>query len=404
MESKNKERKSHVRRPHVSESERVMLEYLWNVEQLSQSEISKRLNRAQSVISRELYSGNVLDFSHLSRPELLRLPIHARIKYSATRGQFNATKKSFRFGQGNKLTPELKKLIEHWINDEKWTPEEISARIEDVNVSASTIRNWANRHELDIKIKKYHTNNRNERHRQNTIREKEAEIARLRSKLRENGELVRHSIYERPETINSRSRFGHWEIDLVLPAKNRDGMWTDKSAIMTIVERKTRFLAMYKIKSKRSDDVIAGFDKFLSEYGNLVRTITADNGIEFVSWDFLEHVQKEKNIKIYYATPSSPQQRGSNEFKNRNLRKYLPKGQTFYQISQAKLNDIMDKINRKPMLQALNGRSPIELFEKEYRKLENNKRAYSKRKLISNHVDNNEIMTKDNTDILGHEN
>ncbi|CDX66479.1 Putative uncharacterized protein [Leuconostoc citreum] len=71
-----------------------------------------------SSILRELHRGNTLDFSHLDRRTLLNMDIHARIKYSAQRGQYIATKKRFRMGQGLLLTPELKELIEHWINVE----------------------------------------------------------------------------------------------------------------------------------------------------------------------------------------------------------------------------------------------------------------------------------------------
>lgn len=119
---------------------------------------------------------------------------------------------------------------------------------------------------------------------------------------------------------------------------------------------------------------------FWKDYGELVRSITSDNGIEFSSWAFLEHVQKELGVKMYYSTPSSPHERGTNERKNRELRKYLPKGQTFFKVNQQKLDEIASKINRKPMLKALNGRSPVELFEVEYRKFSRYKRAYAKRK------------------------
>ncbi len=70
--------------------------------------------------------GNVLDFSNLDRHTLLRMNIHARIKYSAQRGQYIATKKRFRMGQGLLLTPEL---IEYWINVENWTPEQIAGNV-----------------------------------------------------------------------------------------------------------------------------------------------------------------------------------------------------------------------------------------------------------------------------------
>lgn len=64
------------------------------------------------------------------------------------------------------------------------------------------------------------------------------------------------------------------------------------------------------------------FRLFYERYGKAVRTITADNGSEFISWDFLEYVQKELKIKLYYATPSSPQQRGSNENRNGSVAKF----------------------------------------------------------------------------------
>jgi transposase, IS30 family len=232
-----------TRRPKLNESERVMIEYLWNVEQLSQSEIGKRLNHSQSVIARELKPDNTLDHSHFSRAELLRLPIHVRIKYSATRGQYNSVKNGFRFGQGSKLTPELKQQIEYWINDEKWTPEQVAADIEDVDISASIIRQWARRKEIDIKISHYKATSKAERERNKSLREKEIELSRLRSQLRDTGELARHSIYDRPETVNKRKQFGHWEVDLVLPAKGNEKTILDPSAILTIVKRKTRFFA-----------------------------------------------------------------------------------------------------------------------------------------------------------------
>lgn len=134
--------------------------------------------------------------------------------------------------------------------------------------------------------------------------QKQREIDRLRSKLKSQGILVRYSIYERPPKINTRRQFGHWEIDLVLPAKGKNGEINDKSAILTLVERKTRFYVLIKIDSKQSFDVIKGFRYFYKNYGKWVRTITADNGIEFMSWDFLEVVQQEYKTKSYGFTTS----------------------------------------------------------------------------------------------------
>ena len=127
-----------------------------------------------------------------------------------------------------------------------------------------------------------------------TKRDKEREIARLREQLKNDGELVRHSIFDRSQVVESRKQFGHWEIDLVLPAKMNNQRYQDTTAIMTLTERKTRFTALIIVRSKKSSDMIDAFKLFYERYGSkAVRTITADNGSEFISWDFLEYVQKQ---------------------------------------------------------------------------------------------------------------
>ena len=348
-----------IKYPRINENDRHLIEHMWNDEKYSQSDIARKLNRSQSAISRELKQGNIFDFSNLSKRQLYNLEIHSRIKYSALRGQFIATQRSVRRGNGSKLlTDELKELIEHWVNVEHWTPEQIAeAHVSDIEVSASTIRNWARQGKIYLRpyYRKRANNTDAEKVKIKTQYQKQREIDRLRSKLKSQGILVRHSIYERPPKINTRRQFGHWEIDLVLPAKGKNGEINDKSAILTLVERKTRFYVLVKIDSKQSFDVIKGFRYFYKNYGKWVRTITADNGIEFMSWDFLEVVQQEYKTKIYYATPSSPQERGTNEYKNRELRVFIPKKTTFRTIKQKDLEVIADKINRKPMRIALQG-------------------------------------------------
>lgn len=375
--------KKRKRQPHINENQRHMIEYLWNIEKMTQADIARRLGYTPSSILRELHRGNTLDFSHLDRRTLLNMDIHARIKYSAQRGQYIATKKRFRMGQGLLLTPELKELIEHWINVEHWTPEQIAGNVQDVDVSSSTIRDWSKRGLINIRTHKYHRQDGSPKQRElaKNQRARQREIARLRENLQKSGELVRHSIYDRSPVVAKRKQFGHWEIDLVLPMKQNNGQYQDHSAIMTVVERKTRFYALIKVKSKQSKDMIEAFKLFYERYGKAVRTITADNGSEFISWDFLEYVQKELKIKLYYCTPSSPHQRGSNENRNGKLRDWFPKGTSFKPVRQKQLDEVADKMNAMPMRIALQGKSPIELFDTEYKTMQRYRRAYEKRKL-----------------------
>ncbi len=373
-----KKRQSRTR---ITENERYMIEHLWNDEHWSQVEIGRKLGYSQGSIGRELQRGNVLDFSHLDRRTLLNMNIYARIKYSAMRGQYVAIKNRAKFGTGTLLTPELKELIEAWVNVEHWTPEQIAGNVQDVDVSASVIRLWARKGLIDIRTHKYHRKVTSaEKKTIESQRAREREIQRLRNKLRENGDLVRHSIYERSPVVENRQQFGHWEIDLVLPRKNNNGLQRDDTAIMTIVERKTRFISLIKIRTKQTDDVVAGFNLFIARYGNGIRTLTADNGSEFISWGFLEHVQHELGIKVYYASPHAPHQRGTNENRNRKLRDFYPKGTSFERVTQKMLDETAERMNAMPLRMALHNKCPLEVFDPEYRAMQRYKRAYAKQK------------------------
>ncbi|MGY3701228.1 IS30 family transposase [Leuconostoc gelidum] len=368
-------------RTRITENERYMIEHLWNEEHWSQVEIGKKLGYSQGSIGRELERGNVLDYSNMDRRTLLNMNIYARIKYSAMRGQYVAIKNRSKIGTASLLTPDLKELIESWVNVEHWTPEQIAGNVQDVDVSASVIRLWAHKGLIDIRTHKYHRKTTSvEKKILDSQRAREREIQRLRNKLRENGDLVRHSIYERPAAVEKRQQFGHWEIDLVLPRKNNNGLQRDDTALMTLVERKTRFISIIKVRTKRTEDVVNGFKLFWSRYGTAVRTITADNGSEFISWGFLEHVQQDLGVKIYYCSPHAPHQRGTNENRNRKLRDFYPKGTSFENVNQRMLDETAERMNTMPMRMALGNKAPIQVFDPEYKAMQRYKRAYAKKK------------------------
>lgn len=180
------------------------------------------------------------------------------------------------------------------------------------------------------------------------------------------------------QSLQGGNNLVNWEIDLVLPTKQNNGQYQDHSAIMVVVERKTRFYGLIKVKSKQSKDMIEAFKLFYERYGKAVKTITSDNGSKFISWDFLEYVQKELKIKLYYCTLSSPHQRVSNEKRNGKLRDWFPKGTSFRSVRQKQLDDVSDKMNAIPMIIALQGKNPIELFDKEYKTMQRYSRAYKK--------------------------
>lgn len=73
-------------------------------------------------------------------------------------------------------------------------------------------------------------------------------------------------------------------------------------------------------------------------------------------------------LKIYYARPYSPHERGSNEYHNGLLRQYFPKLSNFRKISQTMIDQAILKLNTWPR-KTLKWKSPQHKFNLEYEKI-----------------------------------
>lgn len=168
------------------------------------------------------------------------------------------------------------------------------------------------------------------------------------------------SIEERGERVNLREEFGHWEIDLVLGKKTKD------EALLTLTERKTRKEVIRKIQGKKEKEVLKALREILNEvpYG-VFRTITADNGREFLS---LETLEEEYPLQVYYAHPYAAYERGSNEINNRLIRRHFKKGKPIRGYPEEKVAYVEDWMNDMPR-RLLGYRTSREMFEEEVRKL-----------------------------------
>jgi IS30 family transposase len=157
------------------------------------------------------------------------------------------------------------------------------------------------------------------------------------------------SIEERPEVVGQKARVGDWEADLVELGK-RSGY------VLTLVERKTKFLLTALLPNKRSATVTAAIVERFRRTSLPVHTVTYDNGKEFAG-----HEMVNKNIKCasYFCHPYCSWERGLNENTNGLLRQYIPKGQTLAETSWQDLRTATNKLNDRPR-KTLNWQTPRE--------------------------------------------
>ena len=160
------------------------------------------------------------------------------------------------------------------------------------------------------------------------------------------------SIHLRGKVIDSRKTFGHYEGDSII------GQQTKGKVIHTEVERQTRYLFAQVINSKTAIDTTNAQIKIFNDYPAF--SVTTDNGLEFAKHEELNKL----GIKTFFADPYSSGQRGTNENTNGLIRRYLPKKNSFDNLSQRTLDAIVWRINNRPK-KVLKFSTPQEAFSKQ---------------------------------------
>lgn len=161
----------------------------------------------------------------------------------------------------------------------------------------------------------------------------------------------RVSIDERPAVVDNRNRIGDWEGDTVI-GKGR------KSALLTLVERKTLYTVIIKLTGKRADLLADAAIEGLGPIKDRIKTITLDNGLEFAAH---ETIASALEADIYFAHPYASWERGINENTNGLIRQYFPKTTDFNDVSNEEIANVMNRLNNRPRA-SRGGRSPNELF------------------------------------------
>lgn len=300
----------------------------------STREIGRNLGRNASTISREL---NRFDWdNHGYRPILSQRDSNRQA--------------SERRGGKRKITghPKLKRVILSKLK-EFWSPEQIAEYLkrqydsENMHVSAETIYTYLYvlpRGKLRLEL----TNCLRRQHKKRRVRGRSAkgQTSNLEDML---------SIEERPKSIAQRTVPGHWEGDLII------GGAAAQSALGTLVERTTRSVILVPLKNKSAKEVRIAFAKEIKKLPAQMRlTLTYDQGREMAQHKLFT---KDTKMKVYFAHPRSPWERGTNENTNGLIRQFFPKGVNFRQVSRVEIKRVQHLLNGRPR-KTLGFRTPYE--------------------------------------------
>ena len=342
---------------HLIKDDRIKIESLINQKDengkrlFNNTYIANYLGVHKSTISRELKKRRK-EKMYIRTGKTRTMPYTA--EYAQENANFNRglSKGEYKLRKNKKLS----KFIEDKIKIDKWAPDVIVGYMKAHNyferdgfesITTPTIYNAIRYHIIDVKL-------------EDTRRMKyKQEYEYHKGDLPES--KAEYSINNRPEEIDKRLYFGHFELDTVIGTKKGK-----HECLMTLTERKTRFEIIFKLKGKTSEEVVNKFNKmkeFMKKnYDKIFKSITTDNGTEFS--DFL-NIIKDTKTKIYFCHPYCSGEKGTNERHNGIIRYFIPKGTLIENYSYKDINKIAEWMNNYPR-KILNYKTPLEALQEEF--------------------------------------
>ena len=135
--------------------------------------------------------------------------------------------------------------------------------------------------------------------------------------------IARIDIDQRPQIVEEKSRLGDWELDTIIGAQGED-------VLVSMVERASKLTRLVKVNRKTADKVSKALIQTLEPMKAFVKTLTADNGVEFA---YHQRVSSRLSAGFYFAKPYHSWERGLNEHTNGLIRQYFPKKTNFAEVT-----------------------------------------------------------------------
>ena len=253
--------------------------------------------------------------------------------------------------------PKMAKFIEDKIKIDKWAPDVIVGYMRKhkyfdrdgfCEITTPTIYNAIRLGIIKVKIT-------------DTRRMKEIPEYKYQNKSSLPANKISYSIENRPEEINDRSIFGHFEIDTVIGTSRGK-----HECLLTITERKTKYEIIFKISSKTAEAVVNKINQIKSfmnkHYNKIFKSYSTDNGSEFS--DFLGII-KDSKTSFYFCHPYCSGEKGTNEKQNSMIRYFIPKKTLIENYSFEEINEIANWMNNYPR-KILDYKTPLEALQEEF--------------------------------------
>ena len=327
---------------HLNIKERVKIETMMNDQlevygKVNITKIAQKLNRSKSTISREIRRNRFVVVTEVfNKDSIFKKKKVITFEYESTEANEKALKKQKEKGTSRiKLlyNKQLIKEVNRLLKEEGKSPDIVAYKIREnntfnVKVSTNTIYDGIRKGYLEISTKD-----------RKRMKDKSRRCRVERNKIPESKKD--RSIELRPDYINNRKEFGHFEMDLVLGKQGKD-----KECLLTLTERKTRFEIVIKLNNKSSSEVIGAINSIkehLKGYSSeIFKSITTDNGSEFSRYEEIEEIL---GTMVYFCHPGASYEKGTNERHNGMLREYIPKGSDISKYSAEDLDRIVSKLN-----------------------------------------------------------
>jgi transposase, IS30 family len=163
----------------------------------------------------------------------------------------------------------------------------------------------------------------------------------------------RTMINDRPEEINDKTEYGHWEADTMISRQS-------KSALVVVRERKLQLMFIRKIPRKDAVNMRKTVIKILKRFpAKFCRSITFDNGLENAEHEL---IAKSLKVKTYFCNPYHSWEKGGVENGIGLVRRYYPKKTDFSLISDMELRLIEKRLNNRPR-KTLGFLTPLEVYK-----------------------------------------